>query len=135
MHEWALSDSVAHAAAALLKENKLKTIEEITVVLGQVQDISAKVFKEIFDEVKLQHPGVENALLKLEQEDGLFKCNNCGFEFGFDRDTLEHNTAEDIHFLPETLRLYIKCPKCGSQDFNIVKGRGLYIKDIKGEGE
>ncbi|WP_424244990.1 hydrogenase nickel incorporation protein HypA/HybF [Elusimicrobium posterum] len=133
MHEWALSDSVAHAAAKLLKQNKLKTIDEITVVLGQVQDISAKVFKEIFNEVKLQHPGIEKAEMIIETEDGLFKCNNCGFEFGFDREKLEHNTAEDIHFLPETLRLYINCPNCGSQDFSILKGRGLYIKDIKGE--
>ena len=133
MHEWALSDSAARAAAAVMKEKKMARVDEVVVVLGQVQDIAPKVFKEIFDEVKLQHPGLEKAELKLESEDGLFKCNNCANEFGFDREKLKHETAEDIHFLPETLRLYINCPNCKSQDFTIIKGRGLYIKEITGE--
>ncbi|ACC98822.1 Hydrogenase expression/synthesis HypA family [Elusimicrobium minutum Pei191] len=133
MHEWALSDSIAKAALAIKNEQNLKEITSITVVLGEVQDIHAGVFKEIFDEVKLQHAGVEKAELKIETEKGFFKCNNCKTEFGFEREKLPHETAEDIHFVPETLRLYINCPKCKSSDFNIIKGRGLYIKEIEGD--
>ena len=133
MHEWALSDSVARAAEAVQKEKGLKTISSVTVVLGEVQDIAPDVFKEIFDELKLQHKGLEKTKLKIETERAAFACNNCGALFNFDRKKLPHETAEDIHFMPETLRFYIACPKCKSADFKIAAGRGVYIKEIEGE--
>jgi len=133
MHEWALSDSVLRAADAVKKEQGLKTISAVTVVLGEVQDIAPGVFKEIFDELKLQRKGLEKAGLKIETEPAAFDCNNCGAHFNFNRDSLPHETAENIHFMPETLRFYINCPKCKSQDFKISAGRGVYIKEIEGE--
>ena len=133
MHEWALSDSVASAAEAVKKEKKLKTVASITVVLGEVQDIEPEIFKEIFDELKLQRKGLEKTELKIETEHAEFECINCGARFNFDRKKLPHETAEDIHFMPETLRFYINCPKCKSPDFKITAGRGVYIKEIEGE--
>ncbi|MCL2888402.1 MAG: hydrogenase nickel incorporation protein HypA [Elusimicrobia bacterium] len=133
MHEWALSDSVARAAAAVKKEKGLKTVSAVTVVLGEVQDIAPEVFKENFDELKKSHKGLEKTELKIETERAAFDCNNCGAHFNFDRSKLPHETAEDIHFMPETLRFYITCPKCKSQDFKISAGRGVYIKEIEGE--
>jgi len=133
MHEWALSDSVARAALAVKKEQKLKNVSLVTVVLGEVQDIEPKIFKEIFDELKLQYSGLEKTKLKIETERAAFECNSCAARFDFDRSKLPHETAEDIHFLPETLRFYIKCPKCGAQDFKITAGRGVYIKEIEGK--
>jgi hydrogenase nickel incorporation protein HypA/HybF len=133
MHEWALSESVAAAAEAVKKEKGLKRVSSVTVVLGAVQDIAPAAFKEIFDELKLSRKGLEKTKLKIETELAAFDCNNCGAHFNFDRNKLPHETAEDIHFMPETLRFYINCPKCGSQDFKIAAGRGIYIKEIEGE--
>ncbi|WP_428897388.1 hydrogenase nickel incorporation protein HypA/HybF [Parelusimicrobium proximum] len=132
MHEWALSDSVAHAAAAIKKEQNFNKIDKIVVVLGSLQNIAPKVFKEIFDEVKKQHEGIEDTEMALEFEDAELKCNVCGTEFPLKRDELSDNTLESIHFVPETARLYIKCPKCASADFAVIKGRGLYIKEVEG---
>ncbi len=39
---------------------------------------------------------------------------------------------ESIHFIPEVAHTYIKCPKCGSPDFEIIKGRGIWLEKIKG---
>jgi hydrogenase nickel incorporation protein HypA/HybF len=133
MHEWALSDSVAAAALEVKKQQNLKTVDEIIVVLGQVQDIAAKAFAEIFDEVKKNYPGVENSKLVIEIEPAKFTCLKCGNIFGFDRAALNHETGEAIHFLPEMAKLYIKCNKCGSPDFKITQGRGVYIREIRGE--
>ena len=133
MHEWALSDSVAAAALEVKKGQNLKTVDEITVVLGQVQDIAADVFAEIFDEVKKNYGGIENAKLLIETEPAQFTCLNCGNVFGLEREKLDHETGEAIHFLPEMAKLYIRCAKCGSPDFKITRGRGVYIKEIKGK--
>lgn len=133
MHEWALSDATAAACAGVLKKEGFKKITGVTVVLGEVQNISPRAFTGIFDEVKKQYKGVEEAVLKLETEKAKFKCNNCGAEFGMKRDSLPHEQAEAIHFVPETASLYIKCPSCGSADFSVLEGRGLYIKEAEGE--
>ena len=127
MHEWALSDSIAAAAAEVRVKENLKTVDEITVVLGEVQDIGAKVFKEIFDEVKKNYAGVEGAKLIIETEPAEFTCLNCGNIFGLQRDKLDHETSEAIHFLPETAKLYVKCGKCSSSDFKITQGRGVFL--------
>jgi hydrogenase nickel incorporation protein HypA/HybF len=133
MHEWALSDSVAAGARRVMEENKLRKINKITVVLGQVQGIAPAAFTDTFNEIKAQYPGLEQAELALENEPALFKCNECGAEFPLLRDNLEHDVSEDIHFVPETVSLFISCPNCGSKDFSILKGRGLYIKDVEGD--
>ena len=36
-------------------------------------------------------------------------------------------------FLPEMAHTYLKCPKCKSPDFDIIAGRGVYIKNIIGD--
>lgn len=133
MHEWALSDSVAAAAAAEAEKNNLNAVTRVVVVLGEVQNIAPGVFKEIFDEVKLQHPRTHNAEMVIENEPALFKCNRCASEFGMQRAAMTHEHLEDIHFVPEAAVVYAACPKCASKDFNILKGRGLYIKEITGE--
>jgi hydrogenase nickel incorporation protein HypA/HybF len=133
MHEWALSDSIASAARDVAEKENLKRVDEVTVVLGEVQNIAAKIFADIFDDVKKNYKSVENAKLIIEEEPARFTCLNCGNIFGLERKKLDHETSEAIHFLPETAKLYIKCLRCGSTDFKITQGRGVFIKEIKGE--
>lgn len=133
MHEWALSDSVAAAAVEVSKKEHLKNVSEITVVLGEAQNIAKDIFADIFNEVKKNYPGIEAAALIIEDEPALMDCLNCSNTFGINHNKLDHETSEAIHFLPEMAKLYIKCPKCGSPDFKIKQGRGVYIKEIKGD--
>ncbi|MDR0645846.1 MAG: hydrogenase nickel incorporation protein HypA [Elusimicrobiota bacterium] len=133
MHEWALSDSIAAAAKDVAKKENLKKVDAITVVLGELQDIAGNIFAEIFEDVKKNYAGVANAKLIIESEAAKFRCLNCGNIFGLNRKGLPHETNEAMHFLPETAKLYIKCEKCGSTDFKIIQGRGVFIKEIKGD--
>lgn len=134
MHEWALADAVCKTAQDIATTKKLKQVDEISVVLGQVQNIKPKVMDRIFEEVKLQYTSTKSAKLTVEVETAELKCNKCSNIFGIDdRASFEHQTSEDMHFIPETARLFLKCDKCKSSDFHITKGRGLYIKEIKGE--
>jgi hydrogenase nickel incorporation protein HypA/HybF len=38
---------------------------------------------------------------------------------------MSQDVRESIHFLPESIYAYYRCPRCGSIDFEIVKGRGI----------
>jgi hydrogenase nickel incorporation protein HypA/HybF len=46
---------------------------------------------------------------------------------------IKDDEAEAIHFIPEVAFVHARCPKCGSPDFEILKGRGVSIASIKGE--
>jgi hydrogenase nickel incorporation protein HypA/HybF len=60
------------------------------------------------------------------------KCRVCGTTWQFNIRKLDEQTAEAIHFVPEVAHTYIKCPKCGSPDFEILNGRGVWLESVKG---
>ena len=45
---------------------------------------------------------------------------------------LNEEAREAVHFVPEIAHTFMKCPRCGSPDFEIVTGRGIWIESIKG---
>jgi hydrogenase nickel incorporation protein HypA/HybF len=50
----------------------------------------------------------------------------------FRREEHGEETSEAVHFVPEMAHVYLKCPKCGSPDFEIAEGRGVWLASIKG---
>ena len=79
---------------------------------------------------------MEGVRINVEYEDPTFKCLACGFEWKINdlSKLLDEEKIEAIHFIPELAHSFIVCPKCGSPDFEVTKGRGIYIRSIKIEG-
>ena len=45
----------------------------------------------------------------------------------------DDDAAEAIHFVPELAHAFMRCPDCGSPDFEVAAGRGVAISGIEGE--
>ncbi|MCX5783444.1 MAG: hydrogenase nickel incorporation protein HypA [Elusimicrobia bacterium] len=136
MHEWALADAVVKAAVKCARGAGVKKIDSVTVVLGELQNIDPKAFKFLFNEIKLSAPpSVKSAKLKIKKDAAVFSCLSCGAQFEKKEclEKLGHKESEAVHFIPETAKIYIKCPKCKNRDFKIIKGRGVYLAEITGE--
>jgi len=135
MHEWALVDSVVKAAESVSAQQQLKTVDEIVLVLGELQSIDRQAVDSIFAELKARAAQpVRNARLVVESEPAVFKCRACGKTFSEKEcGALDPAEKEAVHFLPEAARVYIKCPSCKSPDFKLEKGRGIYVREIRGE--
>lgn len=136
MHEWALADAVITTAKKVAKEENLKKITEIVVKIGELQTISREIFDTVLQEVLKDAPGLfDEVVCKLEIEPARFKCINCSHEWLFDdvKKNLDDDETESIHFIPETAHVFLKCPACKSPDFEIVKGRGIWVDSIEGE--
>ena len=135
MHEWALVDSVVKAAASVAEKERLKAVDEIVVVLGELQSIDRQAVDMIFEELKKDAPEkVRSSRLVLETEKTLFKCRACGKTFASgEGGALDAAEKEAVHFLPEAARVYLKCPACKSPDFQLERGRGIYVREIRGE--
>jgi len=130
MHEWALAEAVIAAASNVAEKEHLKQVTEVTVKIGQLQQVERSIFR--FALTQLRPVNFKNATFHLTTAKTTLRCRICGNTWLFEKVKLDKDTAEAIHFVPEVAHAYIKCPKCGSPDFEITEGRGVWLKNVKG---
>jgi len=130
MHEWALAEAVISTASQLAEKEGLKEITEVKIKVGELQQVELDIFEYALSQLKTER--FKNTKFAIEVVQAELKCRVCGYQWLFEKDELEEDVKEAIHFIPEIAHTYIKCPKCGSPDFKIVKGRGVWLESIKG---
>jgi hydrogenase nickel incorporation protein HypA/HybF len=130
MHEWALAEAVIAAASQIAEKEGLKEVTEVRVQVGELQQIELDIFN--FALSQLKPPKFKHARFDVETEKAELKCRACGHKWPLSENRLDRDSLEAIHFVPEVAHSYIKCPKCGSPDFEITEGRGIWLESIKG---
>ena len=136
MHEWALAESILATAVNAADKEKIKRIKEIVIGLGELQQVEQDIFEFALGElIKDQGEKLRDVKIKIKSEKSNFICNNCQNHWTFDdlKKGINDDESEAIHFIPEVALVHSRCPKCGSPDFEITKGRGVSILSIKGE--
>lgn len=130
MHEWALAEAIITAATQVAREEGLKEVLEVSVKVGELQQVELDILEFAFS--KLKTDNFKNSKFLITRARTKLRCRACGTPWLLEKDKLDANTAEAIHFIPEVAHTYIKCPKCGSPDFEIKEGRGIWLENIKG---
>ena len=130
MHEWALAEAVITAAQQIAEKEKLREIREINIKIGELQQVEQDIFR--FALSQLKPATFKNTTFQISRAKTTLKCRVCENTWLFSKSKLDENTAEAIHFVPEVVHSYIKCPKCGSPDFEIFEGRGVWLENVKG---
>jgi hydrogenase nickel incorporation protein HypA/HybF len=130
MHEWALAESVISAVTEIADKEKLKKVLEVKIVVGELQQIDISIVKYALSQLK---SGIlKNAKFTIKVIGAELKCRVCDNMWEIKKKEFSEDISEAIHFVPEIAHSYIKCPKCGSPDFDIVKGRGIYVEKVRG---
>jgi hydrogenase nickel incorporation protein HypA/HybF len=134
MHEWALAESVIVAAVEAAEKENLKTICEINISIGELQQIEKEIFRFALDEI-LKSYSLKNVKICIKTERSALRCRSCGHTWSFSevKKKLGEDESEAVHFIPEVAFVHGRCLECGSPDFEITKGRGVSITSIKGE--
>lgn len=130
MHEWALAEGVVSTAARLAEEEGLEDVTEVVVRIGELQQIDHETFLFALDQQRT--PVMSKAKFTIEPIHAKLKCRVCGEEWRFSPESLGEDVSEAVHFVPEMAHVFIKCPNCGSPDFEIVEGRGVWLASIRG---
>jgi hydrogenase nickel incorporation protein HypA/HybF len=130
MHEWALAEAVVTAVSKIATKEGLEEIKEIIVKIGELQQVEEDILIFAFNQLKKDL--FKNTKFHIEKAKTKLECRVCGIKWVFKKQNLNENTMESIHFVPEVAHAYIKCPKCGSPDFEIIEGRGIWLEEIKG---
>lgn len=129
MHEWSLAEAIV---TTLKKYKNQGKIIEVGIRIGILQQIDLEVFKSALQEL-LNYNSFSNVKINLEFEDAYFECNVCHYKWSFSEiiNKLDENSKEMIHFIPELVHAFVKCPNCKSIDYTIKGGRGVWISYIK----
>lgn len=130
MHEWALAKAVISTASQIAQKEGIKEVTEVKIKVGELQQIELHILEFALSQLKT--PKFKNAKFNIETTRAELRCRICGNTWIFDREKLDKDTAEAIHFVPEIVHTYVKCSKCGSPDFEILKGRGIWLESIRG---
>jgi hydrogenase nickel incorporation protein HypA/HybF len=130
MHEWALAEGVVSTAVKIARAEGLSEITEVVVKIGELQQVEHDVLNFALEQ--LRKPMMKDARFVLETIPARLRCRVCGEEWRFSPEELSEEVSEAIHFVPEVAHVYIKCPGCGSPDFEVVEGRGVILASIKG---
>jgi hydrogenase nickel incorporation protein HypA/HybF len=130
MHEWALAEAIISATFQMAEKEGLKKVSEVKIKVGELQLIELEILE--FALLQLKKDKLRNAKFTVRTENAELKCRVCGHRWVFSERTLSDETAEAIHFVPEIAHTYVKCPKCESPDFEILKGRGVWLETVKG---
>jgi hydrogenase nickel incorporation protein HypA/HybF len=131
MHEWALAEAVVSAVSDIAEKEGLKTVSVINLKLGELQQINLGIFK--FALSQLFSGKLKETKVNVTKTSARLKCRACGHKWSFSKNGLDKSAKEAIHFVPEIAHAYVRCPVCSSPDFEVERGRGVWIQSIKGE--
>ena len=130
MHEWALAEAILKSATQLAEQEKLKEVTEVTIRIGELQQVESLILRSAISHMKTDL--FKNAKFHILKAKSTLNCRVCSTTWQLNLKKLDKNTAEAIHFVPEVVHTYIKCPNCGSPDYEIATGRGVWLENIKG---
>jgi hydrogenase nickel incorporation protein HypA/HybF len=146
LHEWSIANGIVEALLSFQKEHKAK-IGEVEIAVGQISGIETGILKYAL--VTLSEDEVLKAVkYKVYVREAMFKCQRCRYVWDFKEcekglnDVLSGNQGIEgpegveppLHFLPQLVTAYVRCPKCGSRDMNIIDGMDTVIKQISLDG-
>jgi hydrogenase nickel incorporation protein HypA/HybF len=130
MHEWALAELILASAKQVAEQGNLNEVTEITIKVGELQQIEPSILRFALSQMKTEI--FKKTKFHIHKVKSTLKCRVCGTTWEFSLKKIDKAKAEAIHFVPEAAHTYVKCPKCGSPDFEIVSGRGVWLDNIKG---
>ena len=141
MHEWSLAGAVVNSLLSFAREEGVSSFREVELTFGEVMELNREIFRTAFKELSRGTP-LEGARLVIRLEPAIFRCNACGHTWNFEEahrmlshelGILEEPSGDresPLHFLPDLARALLKCPSCGSRDFELVSGKDLRISRV-----
>jgi len=116
MHEHGIARDLWQTVLQNAKDNGIKKITKLTIVLGEASGIEKDFLNHSFvDHIFKEEEIAKDAVIEFEFETLSAKCNACGAKIA----------AKDMEKLV--------CPHCGSTNISVTGGRDTYVKSIEGE--
>ncbi|RMA97850.1 hydrogenase/urease nickel incorporation protein HypA [Hydrogenothermus marinus] len=113
MHEFSVVQSLLSLIEENARKNNAKSVSKVVVKIGKMSGIEPHLLKIAFDTFK-EKTICENAILEMNIQDIIAKCEDCGKEFVID----------DNRFI---------CSSCNSFNLKILDGEEMYLMSLEME--
>lgn len=114
MHELSVMEKILQVVLERGRDNKVKKILAIHLKIGKLSDLEEKWMQRYFDYLS-RDTLAEGSRLVIETVPVRVRCQECEQEFSLQLE------EDDQKF----------CPRCKSQAFSLVSGRGYSIESIE----
>ncbi len=116
------------------KENGRK-VASVEVRVGELAQFDIRLVRELLNDLKGGTP-LEGAKVVVRLEKSKVRCLSCGSVWGFKHliKPMPEDEKEVVHFFPELLGAYSRCPSCAASFLEIVEGRSVRIARVKFDG-
>jgi hydrogenase nickel incorporation protein HypA/HybF len=115
-----MTSQIVRSVLEEAEKRKAKKVTELNVIIGKLTFLGLEQVLFVY-EVLTKGTIMEGSKLIINEQEGIIKCSNCGYEGGF-----KYENDPMYHVPVPTL----KCPQCGNV-VNIVAGKECTIKSIK----
>jgi hydrogenase nickel incorporation protein HypA/HybF len=136
VHEYALAEGVVATALQAAAAEGLTRITRVEVAIGQLQRIEEELFAFALRQVlPAGDPRLTGVEFHLRSAPARLRCRVCdtGFDLEQGAGGLGAQAGEAVHFVPEVVHAFLRCPACGSPDYEVREGRGVWIEGVEGE--
>jgi len=119
-------DAVQETAQA--KGGKVRSFR---IGVGDLAQFDLRLVRQLLADLKKGTP-LEGAKVVVEEERSKVKCLSCGSVWYF-RELVGPLSKEDremVHFLPELLNSFSKCPSCSKSFLEITEGRSVRVVEV-----
>lgn len=114
MHELGIAKDLLDIVLLKARENHLKKITKISVMLGEASGIEEDFLRHSLVGHLLSGTIASGCRLEIVKENVKAKCKKCSAEF-------------------EPLEMIFDCPSCQSKEIEILSGKDVYVASIEGE--
>ena len=134
MHEWSLANGIIESVIEEYNKNNAVKIIKIEIEVGEISQIETDTLREALETLK-QETVMKDCEIVIEIEKTKLKCKNCGYIWDFEEtkeklEPVNKNGDNPVHYLPESVAVFINCPHCKSPDLEVIGGRGVKINKI-----
>ncbi|BEP18437.1 hydrogenase nickel incorporation protein HypA [Pyrofollis japonicus] len=140
MHETSIALSILAAVEEVFNETPgAKRVSKIKLRIGMLSLIDVEALSFALKVASRGTPA-ENAEIEYTIDPPVFRCNRCGHTWSISEEELQrlvekYGLQSAMHLHPDIITRFFKCPRCGSTDIEIEKGRGVIIESVEIETE
>lgn len=135
MHETSIAAGIISIVEDAVRREGLSRVLEVEVEVGLLSLVDIESLRFAL-EVMSRDTVLEGSRVIFKTVDPLLRCSRCGAEWGLDRaavEGLDESSRMALHMYPEAVARLFKCPRCGSAETEIVRGRDVKVSRLRVE--
>jgi len=130
LHEFSLVQGIISSVLETAEKKKARVLS-FEVRVGELAQFDIRLVRDLLDQLKEGTP-LGGSRVVVKQENSKVRCLSCGSVWGFKEIVrpMSKDEKEVVHYFPELLSSYTKCPSCSKSYFEIEEGRSVRIVEL-----